>query len=187
MQFRDPHALNTETRGWLKPGRCTDIQWENYIYEYSETRPNGSTLHPHLIILGVQSCNGIDNTICLGELNTIVTAMRCRAFQSAFFNEEAILVGDEQQSINGNPSPHSEDELAFKDEKRFPVCYPFFKANTYLYMYILTSRHTGLGHHGFSRRSPACQDYLRMHERLGALHQSIGMPQDYPGDRDNGA
>ncbi|OJI98032.1 hypothetical protein ASPVEDRAFT_147312 [Aspergillus versicolor CBS 583.65] len=117
----DPHPLNTETRGWLKPGRWTDIQWENYIYEYTETRPDGSILHPHLILLGVQSCNGIDNTISLGELTTIVTAMRCRAYQPAVFNEDAILVGDEQQSVNGNPSPGSEDELAFKGEKRFPV------------------------------------------------------------------
>lgn len=164
------------TRGWLKPGRWTDIQWENYIYEYSETRPDGSTLHPHLILLGVQSCNGVDNTISLGELTSIVTAMRCRAYQPAVFDEDAILIGDEQQSVNGNPSPSSEDELAFKGEKRFPVCYPFSRVNTYAYMYVLTSGDTGLGYHGISRRSPACQDYLRMHGRFGALYPSIGMP-----------
>ncbi|KAL4782565.1 hypothetical protein BJX76DRAFT_369111 [Aspergillus varians] len=95
-----PHALNVETRG---------------------KRSNGSPLYPHLILLGVQSCNGNANTISLGEFTSIVTAMRCRAYQPASFNEEAILVGDAKQSANGNPAPDREDRLAFKDEKRFPV------------------------------------------------------------------
>ncbi|KAL2824359.1 hypothetical protein BDW59DRAFT_180241 [Aspergillus cavernicola] len=116
-----PHALNVETRGFQRSGRSLNIQWETRIYEYNKKRPNGSTLYPHLILLGVQSCNGNANTISLGELTSIVTAMRCRAYQSATFNEQAILVGDAKQSANGDPAPDREDRLAFKDEKRFPV------------------------------------------------------------------
>ena len=123
IQFRTPHALNAETRGFLRGGRCTDIQWENYIYEYSKSGPDGRILNLHLILLSVQCCNATDGTISLGELTTIVTAMRCRAFQPAVFDEDAVCVGDVEQSADGNGEPRSEDELAFKEEKRFPVCY----------------------------------------------------------------
>lgn len=122
-QFRTPHALNAETRGFLRAGPPTGIQWETYIYEYSESKPDGSTVNPHLILLSAQSCIGVDNTISLGELTTIVTAMRCRAYQPAVFDEDAVLVGDVEQSEDGNPKPDDERKLAFKDEKRFPVCY----------------------------------------------------------------
>lgn len=49
--------------------------------------------------------------------------MRCRAFQPAVFDEDAVCVRDVEQSADGNGLPRSEDELAFKEEKRFPVCY----------------------------------------------------------------
>lgn len=123
---RDPHALNTETRGLQRSGPAANIQWETYIYEYKRQKPNGGTRHPHLILLGAQSCNGKDNTISLGELTTIVTAMRCRAYQPAVFDEKAILVGDAEQSIDGNFMPFDKRKLAFTDEKRFPVrCFRF--------------------------------------------------------------
>lgn len=112
-----------ETRGFERLGGSLKILWETRIYGYNKKRPDGSTLYPHLILLGVQSCNGHANSISLGELTTIVTAMRCRAHQPATFDEDAILVGDVEQSTNGEPEPASEDQLAFKDEKRFPVCY----------------------------------------------------------------
>jgi hypothetical protein len=49
--------------------------------------------------------------------------MRSRAYQPAEFDEDAILVGDAEQSEDGNYLPGHEDKLAFPHEKRFPVCY----------------------------------------------------------------
>jgi hypothetical protein len=54
--------------------------------------------------------------------------MRCRAHQPAVFDEDAVLVGDVTQSEEGNPEPDREDKLAFKGEKRFPVCWDLFFA-----------------------------------------------------------
>ncbi|KAL3485150.1 hypothetical protein BJX62DRAFT_243203 [Aspergillus germanicus] len=116
----NPHALNVETRGFWRYQGPLNTRWETRIYEYSDQRPDGRPLLPHLILLGVQSCNGIANTISLGELTTIVTAMRCRAHQPAAFDEDAISVGDATQSEDGDPEPDCDDDLVFKDEKRFP-------------------------------------------------------------------
>lgn len=170
IQFRDPHALNTETCGLQRSGPSIDIQWETYIYEYGAQTPIGTTRYPHLILLGAQSCNGKDNSICLGELTTIVTAMRCRAYQPAIFDENAILVGDVEQSVDGNPMPDDERELVFKNEKRFPVCYIFLMLIPYVYFYKLTNRPAGLGHHGFPCRPPALQVHLRLYGWFKALH-----------------
>ncbi|PKY04385.1 hypothetical protein P168DRAFT_327343 [Aspergillus campestris IBT 28561] len=94
-----PHALNAETRGFQRYRGFFNIRWETRIYEYGKKNPNGVWV----------------------SLHSIVTAMRCRAYQPATFDEDAILVGDAEQSQNGEPEPDCEDKLAFKDEKRFPV------------------------------------------------------------------
>lgn len=117
-----PHALNLETRGFRRSGRLNDIRWKTRIYEYNQTS-NGRPAYPHLILLGVQSCDGYTNTISLGELTLIVTAMRSRAYQPAEFDEDAILVGDAEQSEDGNYLPGHEDKLAFPHQRRFPVRY----------------------------------------------------------------
>lgn len=117
--------MNADTRGFHRPGYSFKSSWETRIYEYDSKRPDGSALYPHLILLGVQSCNGVPGTISHGELTLIVTAMRCRAYQLAEFDPEAVMVGDVEQSEYGNPEPAREDELEFKNEKRFPVGYIF--------------------------------------------------------------
>ncbi|KAJ0417199.1 hypothetical protein BJY00DRAFT_325778 [Aspergillus carlsbadensis] len=116
-----PHAFNMETRGFTRSNYQANIRWHTRVYEYTNTRPNGSPIYPHLILLGVQSCSGCANSISLGELTSIVTAMRSRAHQPATFDEGPILAGEAEQSENGDPEPDREDKLAFKGEKRFPV------------------------------------------------------------------
>lgn len=96
--------------------------------------------------------------------------MRCRAYQPAIFDENAILVGDVEQSVDGNPMPDDERELVFKNEKRFPVCYIFLMLIPYVYFYKLTNRPAGLGHHGFPCRPPALQVHLRLYGWFKALH-----------------
>jgi hypothetical protein len=126
MRRRAPHALNMETRGFKRSSYQANIRWHTRVYEYTNTRPNGSTTFPHLILLGVQFCNGRDKSISLGELTSIVTAMRSRAHQPATFDEGPILAGEAEQSEDGDPEPDREDKLAFKGEKRFPVCCNLF-------------------------------------------------------------
>ncbi|KAL2862228.1 uncharacterized protein BJX67DRAFT_366843 [Aspergillus lucknowensis] len=116
----DPHALNVETPG-LNNYSFVGPKWQTYLYESNQYQPDGSSIHPHLILLGVQSTNAHSGTISLGELTTIVTAMRCRAYQPAVFDVDAVLAGEVEQPEDGNPAPSNEDDLAFKDEKRFPV------------------------------------------------------------------
>ncbi|KAL3461858.1 hypothetical protein BJX64DRAFT_300011 [Aspergillus heterothallicus] len=118
----DPHPLNVLTRGFSRSQPCY-LRWDTLLHEYAARKPNGDKLHPHIILLGVQACNGYSNSISLGELTSIVTAMRCRAYQpvGSAYSEDAILTGEVEQSEDGNPAPDNENQLAFKDETKFPV------------------------------------------------------------------
>ncbi|KAL3481969.1 hypothetical protein BJX99DRAFT_217896 [Aspergillus californicus] len=148
-----PHAFNMETRGFTRSSHRVNIQWQTRVYEYINTRPNGSTFYPHIILLGVQSCNGGAESISLGELTSIVTAMRCRAHQPAAFDEGPILAGDAEQSEDGDPEPAREDKLAFRNERRFPVI-----------MVSLVGPH-------HVRIIYACMDGLRLSIRVSGCHE----------------
>ncbi|KAL2811729.1 hypothetical protein BDW59DRAFT_155481 [Aspergillus cavernicola] len=117
-----PHALDLTTLGWDRNGPQLNIRWQTDVFEYTTTTPNGLTLHPHLILLSVQSCRGEERYITLGELTAIMTAMRNRARQPAVFDEDAALEDEGEPILAGSGNPIlTEADLEFRYERRFPV------------------------------------------------------------------
>ncbi|KAL5338925.1 hypothetical protein BJX70DRAFT_398125 [Aspergillus crustosus] len=124
-----PHALDLTTLGLNRHGPTAQIHWETQIFESTETTPDNKPVYPHLTLLSTHSCNGHNGSITLGELTQIVTAMRNRSRQPAFFDpeqdpdeEEDIDIETSSYMPKPDPEPPLRDEdLAFPAEKRFPV------------------------------------------------------------------
>ncbi|KAL5338926.1 hypothetical protein BJX70DRAFT_398126 [Aspergillus crustosus] len=120
----NPHALNVATLGFCRGGSGLEISWQTQLWEYSHTTPNGAPLYPHLILLSLQSCRGEEQSLTLGELTSMVTAMRNRARQRAGFDEDLVLTADREDFSWVDLYEREVDpaQLEFKHEKRFPVC-----------------------------------------------------------------
>jgi hypothetical protein len=114
---------------------------------------------PHVILVGVQeNIIGHDDWITYGELTSIVTAMRYRAFDPSAVKES----DDNEQWVDRG-------DLRFKNEERFPV-------SDMLYVCIFCSEINSvhfLGHHGFYSSSSARSNLLRLHGRLGSSYSAI--------------
>ncbi|OJJ32421.1 hypothetical protein ASPWEDRAFT_44534 [Aspergillus wentii DTO 134E9] len=74
------------------------------LYEYNKESGTGY-YYPHVHFAGIQSCNGKEDSMALGELKLIVAVMQNRASQ--------LKVDENEEELPG--------QYEFQDEKRFPV------------------------------------------------------------------
>jgi hypothetical protein len=97
-------------------------QWLDYQTVLEYRKKNNIPVHPHLILMTMQSSIGREDSILLGELAPIITAMRNRAFQPLTTEgEEDDLFTTYTDTPEDLPEALSSLPLAFAKETRFPV------------------------------------------------------------------
>ncbi|RJE22652.1 hypothetical protein PHISCL_04996 [Aspergillus sclerotialis] len=82
-----------------------------------EYRENDKLHHPHVILITLQSCNGQEDSMLMGELAPIIEAMKNHA------DQPRVLEGDDEEKLFEalENDPTIRKELAFAQGTRFPI------------------------------------------------------------------